>query len=195
MSDSLPALKTKPKQLLKRITHTPFARRAITAMLAFLILVPTTLLVFRPPQASAVWFDDNYGYRQKFTFTHNADITSERRISFSLDTATLITAGVMQSNCADTRFTDLNGKLLRYNLTGTCNNSATTYDVVFPSIINGTNVGYVYYGNPIAASRSDDDVSQVTALTPSGGAPSITGRANEEKGQTPVLSSAIPGGR
>jgi hypothetical protein len=188
MSDSLPALKTKSNQLLKRLFRSGFSRRLIVLLLAFLLLVPTILLVFRPPQASAVWFDDNYGYRQKFSFTHNADISSDRRIIVTIDTATLITAGVMQSNCADTRFTDINGKLLRYKLTGTCNNSATTYDVVFPSISNATNVGYVYYGNPIAASRSDTDVPLVTALTPSGGAPSITSRANEEKGQTPVLS-------
>src|SRR5213596_832910 len=136
MSHSLPALKTKPKQLLKRITHSPFSRRLIAAMLAFLIFVPTFLLVFRPSPAAAVWFDDNYAYRQKFTFTHNADISSERAITFSLDTAEL-----MQSDCDDTRFTDINGKVLRYQLTGTCNNAATTYEVVFPAIINGTNIG------------------------------------------------------
>src|SRR6266436_2084834 len=133
MSDSLPTLKTKPKQLLKRITHSPFSRRLIVAMLAFLILVPTFLLVFRPSPAAAVWFDDNYAYRQKFTFTHNADISSERAITFSLDTAELITAGLMQSDCDDTRYTDINGKLLKFQLTGTCNNAATTYEVVFPT--------------------------------------------------------------
>jgi hypothetical protein len=186
MSDRVPALKSNIKQLVKGITNSPFARRLIATILTFLILIPTILLILRPPKVAAVWFDDNYAIRQKFSFTHNTDITSERRISFSLDTATLITAGVMQSDCDDTRFTDLNGKVLRYNLTGPCNNAATAYDVVFPSIIDGINIGYVYYGNPRAVSASQDD-SDVPALTPSGGNPSISSRTNEEKAPSPAL--------
>lgn len=140
-------------------------------------------LLSRPAQAA--WFDDTFAYRQQFSFTHNADISAERAITFSLDTAELIAAGVMQADCDDTRFTDINGKLLNYQLTGSCDNAATTYEVVFPSVINGTNVGYVYYGNPIALSQSQD-VSSVTALTPNGGDPAITTRTNEEKGVGPV---------
>jgi concanavalin A-like lectin/glucanase superfamily protein len=154
--------------------------------MAFLILVPSVLIFFRPTKAHADWFDDNYAYRQKFSFTHNADIYTEQAITFSLDTAELITAGVMQADCDDTRFTDINGKLLRYQLTGTCNNAATTYEVVFPRVFNGANPAFVYYGNPQAASASVN-VSSVTALTPSGGDPAITTRTSEEKAPSPAL--------
>lgn len=140
---------------------------------------------FSPGMVSA-WFDDNYLNRQKFSFTHNASISSERAVTFSLDTAELISAGVMQADCDDTRFTDLNGRKLRYELTGTCNNSATTYEVVFTSILNGTNYAYVYYGNPSAVSESYS-VSDISALTPSGGDPSLTTRTNEEKSPGPVV--------
>lgn len=136
--------------------------------------------------SEAAWFNDEFHYRQVFTFTHNAVITTERAITFSLDTAELIAAGVMQADCDDTRFTDVSGNLLRYQLTGTCDNAATTYEVVFPSITNGTNSGYVYYGNPAAISASVD-VSGVTALTPFGGDPAITTRTSEVKGPSPVL--------
>lgn len=163
-------------------------------MLVFviLILLPTTLYFLRPTPASA-WYDDSYAYRQPFSFTHDAAISSERSITFSLDTAELITAGAMQADCDDTRFTDINGKLLRFQLTGTCNDAATTYEVVFPQIFNGTNTGYVYYGNPSAVSASVD-VSSVTALTPSGGDPAITTRTNEEKAPSPALYLAFDEG-
>jgi len=103
-------------------------RRVLALGLALLIfLIPLTYLTLRTPEETeAAWFDDSYGYRQPFSFTHNADISTERAITFSLDTAELITAGVMQSDCDDTRFTNINGLLLRYELTGTCNNAATT---------------------------------------------------------------------
>lgn len=133
----------------------------------------------------AAWYDDSYAYRQRFSFTHNADVSTPRAVTFSLDTAELITAGNMQSDCDDTRFTDINGKLLQYELTGTCNNAATTYEVVFETIINGSNVGYVYYGNS-AAATGGISVSGITTLTPSGGDPSITDVTNQEKGETPV---------
>jgi len=186
MSDRLLSLNTKPKQCLKRLFRSRFSRRLSACLLAFLILVPTILFLLRPPKASALWFDDNYAYRQKFTFTHNADITSPQRISFILNTQNLVSNGVMQSDCDDTRFTDLNGKVLRFKLTGTCNAGSTTYDVVFPTVINGTNVGYVYYGNPRALNASQD-VGDIAALTPNGGNPSVLTRLNEEQAPSPAL--------
>jgi hypothetical protein len=165
--------------------RTAFIRRFITVMLAFLLLGPTILLIFRPKDVSAAWYDDNYAHRQKFTFTHNADLTTPQRISFTLNTQNLVSNGVMQSDCDDTRITDLNGKVLKFKLTGTCNAGSTTYDVVFPTILNGTNIGYVYYGNPRAINASQE-VSDATALTPSGGAPSVLNRQSEEAGPGPV---------
>jgi hypothetical protein len=156
----------------------------LVAVLGVVSLLEVGVLLLQPEKASAAWFDDSYGYRQLFTFTHNADIASDRRVTLTIDTATLITNGKMQADCDDSRFTDINGKVLRYQLTGTCNNAATTYDVVFPTIYNGTNTGYFYYGNPSAISTSDPGVPNVTSLSPSGGSPSV---ATEEKGSTPVL--------
>ncbi len=157
-------------------------RRSLAVLLAFLILVPAILIIFRPSQVAAGWFDASYGYRQKISFTHNASITSDRRITVTVDTATFISAGKMQSDCDDTRFTDINGKALDYQLTGTCNNASTTYDVVFPVIYNGANTGFIYYGNPDAKSASQN-VSSFTSLAPSGGSPLV---GTEEKGKAPV---------
>lgn len=168
-------------------------RKGAVTLLAIFIVGLFANFLLQKKAAEAAWADDSYKYRQKFSFTHNAEITSERAITFSLDTAELITAGLMQSDCDDTRFTDINGKVLKFQLTGTCNNAATTYEVVFPNIINGINPGYVYYGNS-AASSASQNVSAITALTPSGGDPAITDRAVEEKGQAPVAYYGLDDG-
>src|SRR3990172_10686658 len=133
----------RPIRLLRRNR-----KKAFKVGLTLLVLLSTFaayLTFFAVKPAEAAWFDDSYNYRQYFSFTHNADITSERAVTVSLDTAEFIAAGVMQSDCDDTRFTDINGKLLRYQLTGTCNNAATTYEVVYNSVVNGPNPAYVYY--------------------------------------------------
>ena len=136
---------------------------------------------------SANWYDDNFRYRQAITFTHNAAISSERAVTFSLDTAELITDGLIQGDCDDIRFTDLAGNVLKYQLTGGCNDPATTFEVIFPTTINGSNAAYVYYDNETAATLSQD-VSGITALTPSGGDPAITTRTAEETGPGPIAA-------
>lgn len=162
-------------------------RKFIGIFLNSLILIGVIFAIYTyiSKPIDAAWIDESWSYRQKFTFTHNADISAERAITLSIDTAEIITAGNMQSDCDDVRFTDLNGNMLKFELTGSCNNSATTYEVVFQLISNGSNIGYVYYGNFSVASASQD-VSGVTALTPSGGDPTITDRSAEEKSTGPV---------
>lgn len=157
------------------------------ALILFLSILLSQVLLFWyfVPRASAAWYDDAYTYRQLISFTHNAAISTPRRVTLTIDTATLITNGKMQSSCNDSRFVDLQGNVLRYQLTASCNNASTTYDVEFLSINNGTNSAYFYYGNPQAASKSDASVANVTSVSPSGGSPSI---ATEEKGTTPVLA-------
>ncbi|MDQ3099206.1 MAG: DUF2341 domain-containing protein [bacterium] len=174
-------------KLFKRSGHKKSRFRILAGVVCLSVITGIAWTLFNPTSTDAAWFDDSYAYRQIFTFTHNAAITTDVAVTFSLDTAELIAAGVMQSDCDDTRFTDINGKVLRYQLTGTCNNAATTYEVVFPSIISGTNSAYVYYGNPSATSKSIS-VTGITALTPSGGDPAITTRTVEEKGSSPVLA-------
>src|SRR3989344_8327301 len=180
MEQSTPTIQI--KRFFKRTFHwlTATRRRKILSSILSVLFVLTSVkyVFFTPPTLEAAWFDDAYAYRQPFSFAHNAAISSERAVTFSLDTAELIAAGVMQADCDDTRFTDINGKLLRYQLTGTCNNAATTYEVVYNSIVNGPNPAYVYYGNPTTPTASEN-VSAVTALTPSGGDPAITTRTAE----------------
>lgn len=186
VNDQLPSQSEKQKRARLSIffhQSKKLAKRLLTLILSF-TLIFTFIKIYSSliKPAHAAWYDDNYHYRQLISFVHNADITTDRRVTITIDTATLITAGKMQSDCDDTRFTDINGRLFRYQLTGTCNNASTTYDVVYPAIYNTENNSYIYYGNPTAISASEN-VSSVTSLTPSGAITVDT----EEKGPQPQL--------
>jgi hypothetical protein len=162
------------------ITIKPIVLRSIVVFLASLILIPTLLLILRPGTADA-WFDDSYAYRQKITFTHNANLTNaSMRLTVS-NTDTLVTDGKMQGDCDDTRFTDSNGKVLRFKLVSGCNSASTVYDVLFPTVLNGSNLAFFYYGNPSAVSASDSSVPDGTVPS---GTPSF---GSEEKGPSPAL--------
>jgi Concanavalin A-like lectin/glucanases superfamily/Domain of unknown function (DUF2341) len=152
--------------------------RTIVSLVLIVLFLPVVLFsIFRPAGSEAAWFNDSWGYRQRFSFTHNASL-SERRVTVTVNTSTLVTAGKMQSDCDDARFTDINGLVLRYQLVSGCNTASTSFDVLFPSIVNGANDAYIYYGNTTSLSRSED-ISSYTSLSPSGGAASLS---SEEKG-------------
>ncbi len=135
----------------------PIFQRLIAILLVFTTLISSlySLSILFVPKASAAWYDDSYSYRQRIDATStNGSAQSNVFISFTLDTATLITAGKMQSSCQDVRITDTSGKLLKYHIgrTNACNLSNTTIDFLVSSFIDGNSTYYVYYGNPSAAS-------------------------------------------
>jgi len=153
------------------------------------VLLPIVLFtLYRPGVSQAEWFNDAWGYRQPWSFTHNAAL-SDRRVTFTIDTQPL-TTDKLQADCDDIRFTDNSGKLLRFQLTSACDLASTTFDVVIPTVISGLNSGYIYYGNP-GASTASEDISAFTSLSPSGGAPAFTA---EEEGTSPVTYWALDEG-
>ncbi len=169
------------------VSHRLFKLSAtIFVALATASLIFFVFQKFITKEASAAWFDDTYTYRLKFNFIHNAAVNDSRSITFTLDTAELITANLMQSDCDDLRFTDGSGKALNHDITGTCNNASTTVEVIFPNIVDGTNVGYVYYANP-AAVNAEINSALYSDLSPSGGAPSnTTPTSSDEQGTAPI---------
>lgn len=149
-----------------------------------IILIPVVYLtIIKAGAVQAGWFDEGWLYRKPITFTHNAEIASPRRVTITINTSELIAAEKMQSDCDDVRFTDYNGLLLDFQLTGSCNNTASTYDVIFPFIENGVTSGFIYYGNNHVLGATQD-VSGITSLSPSGGAASI---GTEVKGPAPTV--------
>ena len=104
----------------------------------------------------AAWFNDSWGYRQTINLTSSFSL-NDYQVYFTINTATLISAGKMKSDCSDIRVTDNSGKLLPVWVdTGVttlrCNQTTTKVWARVPSIPNSTFTLYFYYGNPSAVS-------------------------------------------
>src|SRR6185369_11683563 len=112
-------------------------------------------------RTKAAWYDDTFSYRKQITIGNSgAAITSARKVKIEVDTATLISAGKMQSNCNDTRFTNEKGELLQFFIdtnVDACNTSSTDYYVKINQIANPVQYIYMYYGNPSAPNGREGD--------------------------------------
>jgi len=122
--------------------------------------------------------------------TQNSNALSNYQIQVILDTASLISAGKMRSDCGDIRFMDSDGatQLNYWVESDICNTSSTRIWVNVPSIpASSKKTILLYYGNPYLTSASngkatfdffDDfislDTSVWNALTGSGGSVSVS---------------------
>jgi hypothetical protein len=112
------------------------------------------MLLMRPVQAN--WFNDLWRYRQKLTVgTVTTELIDYQIQIVGLDTQTLYTAGKLQANCEDIRFTDLQGNLLEYWIeddgVGCSTDTTTDIWVRVPRISTTGTTLYMYYGNSSAA--------------------------------------------
>jgi hypothetical protein len=153
---------------------------------ALVIILPVFyLLLAQPQKVKAAWYDTGWLYRTRLSFTNSGSPDSNKKVRFIVNTASLYAAGKIKADCSDSRFTDINGKLLQYYLDsagGACNTASTSYYVLISSIISGDNVVYHYYGNPTATSGSvASQFSQATFT------PGSSSSAAEEKSPGPAL--------
>jgi hypothetical protein len=102
-------------------------------------------------------------YRRPITIdnTQNPNTLTDYQVLVTLDTATLISYGKMNSDCSDIRFSypnpDGTEAEIPYWIESDCNTPNTKIWVKVPSIpANGYATIYVYYGNPNATSLSND---------------------------------------
>jgi hypothetical protein len=87
----------------------------------------------------------------------NANNLTDYQVLITLDTATLISAGKMRSDCGDIRFYDRTNNL-NYWIEGGINTTSTKIWVKIPSIpASSTKVIQMYYGNPNLTSVSNGD--------------------------------------
>jgi len=99
-----------------------------------------------------------FKYRRAITINNPGSSLSNYTVNVTIDTASLISAGKMRSDCGDVGFgdADLNG--YPYWLeTGTCNTANTRFWVGVTTIPSGTKTIYIFYGNPTATSISNGD--------------------------------------
>lgn len=121
------------------------------------VLLPIVIAAAILPQfGKAEWFNDAWEYRQLVPVTNSSgSAKSDFQVKITLDTAALVTAGKVQSDCDDLRITDSNGKLLPHWVEpNTCNTTETLIWTKVPSISTSGADLYVYYGAPSASSVS-----------------------------------------
>src|SRR4030042_7025679 len=124
-------------------------------------------------------------YKTNIKFGNSGSAVTDNKVKLDIDTASLISAGKIQTDCGDSRFVTENGQVLRYYLDssgGACNTASTDYYVLFPNIVSGTNVIYQYYGNPQAVNGTESSQFSQTTFTPTSG-PTY---GSEEKTPGPV---------
>jgi hypothetical protein len=123
------------------------------------VVVATILYLVVNKEVSAKWWNDNWTYRQavNITYSGSENLTEYQVLIDALDTATLVSAGKMQSDCDDIRFTNKDGEMLEYFIVGnTCNTSDTEIWVKADSIPGYDISLFMYYGNPSASSYQSE---------------------------------------
>jgi len=109
-----------------------------------------------------------FSYRRPISVS-SAVAVSDYEVPVVLDTASLISAGKMLSDCSDVAFSDEAGRLLRHFVEpGTCNTASTRFFVKVPSIPAGEVTIFMHYGgvewvdvnDPYAAVLMGEDLSK-----------------------------------
>ena len=138
------------------------ARRKLLPGLVVILVFLVGFAVYKSQQATdarAGWFNDRWGYRKKVTITNGSggELT-DFQVEVTLDTASLITASKMQSDCDDLRITDVNGKVLPHWIEESnpgCNDAATKIWFKHPILSTAGASIYVYYGNSSVGNTED----------------------------------------
>lgn len=128
---------------------------SIFSFIVLLVAAPFVInSLLHKTSVNAEWWSDAWGYRQGIRFTNGGSDVTDQKVLVQFATNTPISANKLQSSCQDIRFTDAQGKLLKYyiNVSGGagvgCNDASSDFYVLLPSIPAGVNLIYIYYGNP-----------------------------------------------
>jgi len=128
-------------------------------------MVTRRLLLFGLLLLSVVMLSGNayawlsgWQYRRPITIDNSGSTElTDFQVKITVDTASLISEGKMNSDCSDMRFTDDSDTELPYWIEGPCNDSQTVVWVKVPSIPTSGTTIYMYYGNSSATDASDGD--------------------------------------
>lgn len=106
-----------------------------------------------------VWYNNSWNYRKEIIISNTGSLLTNYQVLITIDTTSLVNSvpiSKMRSDCNDIRFTSSDGStLLNYWIESGPNTVSTKIWVKIPSITNGSNTIYLYYGNPSATSASN----------------------------------------
>jgi hypothetical protein len=128
---------------------------------------------------------------------------SDYQVLVTADTASLISAGKMRSDCGDVRFRDSDGTTnLSYWNEVACNSASTKFWIKVPSIPSGTKTIYMYYGNSSATTQSNftdvfpkANIQNADISSGSSSTPSICPTSSPITSWSIICRSEIPSGQ
>jgi len=112
-------------------------------------------------KTKGTWYDQNWQYRKAIEIYNTGDNLIDYQTGLTIDTRSLVSAGKLNSDGSDLRFTESDGitPLPFWNETA-FNLTNTTIWVKVPSVTNPANTTvYMYYGYPPAGSTADGDAT------------------------------------
>ncbi|MFW0837853.1 MAG: DUF2341 domain-containing protein [Candidatus Komeilibacteria bacterium] len=151
--------KINPRRWQRRGLATPGVGIRIASILFIAIIIVAGLIyIFNKPQSvEATWWNPTWSYRQSIAVTNGSGGTLtdfQVEILQNVDLSSLNTAGKLQADLADLRFTDINHRVLPYWIEDNTISSVNAW-IKIPSIpTTGTTI-YMYYGNSSASDAQD----------------------------------------
>jgi hypothetical protein len=123
-----------------------------------ILIVGGAIYILRAPQsAEATWWNITWSYRQSISISNSSgsELTDfQIQILDDEDLSSLVSAGKLESDLSDLRFTDINHRVLDYWIEDTTNSEVDVW-IKVPSIPTTGTIVYMYYGNSSAVDESD----------------------------------------
>ncbi|HQI92890.1 MAG TPA: DUF2341 domain-containing protein, partial [Candidatus Dojkabacteria bacterium] len=111
------------------------------------------------------WMNSSWLYRRSVSVPNSGSALINEDVLIVVDTAALVTAGKLQSDCDDLRFTDSDETTgIPYWVEGGCNTTTTQIWARIPSLPSGGKTIYMYYGNAEAINAEESWNGQFTLL-------------------------------
>ncbi|MDA2936242.1 DUF2341 domain-containing protein [Patescibacteria group bacterium AH-259-L05] len=132
---------------LKRLTINK--KYGIRALILLMLILAVYFLFFHSTQVLADWFNIDWHQRTLISIKNTGLLKTDYqvRVLSNYDVSSLVSAGKLQSDLDDIRFTDLSGNVLDHWIEDSTNSSIDVW-VKIPSIPAGDITIYMYYGNP-----------------------------------------------
>jgi hypothetical protein len=168
----------------------------IVGILTVILLPYVIFSLMHARGAIAAWYDNAWLYRKDITVSNSGGTLTNEDVIIQLDTATLVSAGKLQSNCNDIRVVDSDETTaISYWIEAGCN-TATQLWARIPSVPNGGKTIYVYYGNSGASNAEQTWSSGTFTLSNAASCPSGWSRDTNFDNKFPYggASSGATGG-
>jgi hypothetical protein len=120
-----------------------------------IILDPLTNAIKVIEDVSLIWQYTDYKYRIRINISNSGATETDYQIPITINTASLIAAGKVKSDCSDLMLTTSTHTPTNFWIEpNTCNTFSTKIWIKDPQIVIGNSFMYMYYGNAQATSTA-----------------------------------------